>query len=480
MKKKLFIITNRQGRDTVLLKELEEQGIETIWVSDRDIQHLVFQENDYVLVDVGGNYATVLKGLGQVNSSLVVDCSAMTKNEKQELLQMMECGVIDKVLHRPLIAEQIALCIEQKQCKPEIYRHFMDKMNVMALLVNSDKKIIYCNQAFYDETQYKAEEIEYQDYLVLNSHRHSVMFYNNLEQTLMAGMTWSGKLHKERKDGTLFWEEASVFPLNIDGTVYYGKTSVNVTRREEMLSEKKKELLLASEIQKSLLSTDIITDALKIRGLHRSLESVSGDIYYWEEVDPGVYSVFLADVVGHGISSALMTTSIISIAPSLVASDYAPDVFLRSMNQRVMKLFKSKDLSQINYFTAAYLVLDFNTQKIQFANCGHPPILCLADGVVTALSERNFPIGLFNDVDFTYGIYEMKPHMQLLIYTDGIIELNGKLPSHVADLSATFANYGSNEGPDDLISYIEKTYLKQVENQIQDDVTLIGISIGGD
>jgi diguanylate cyclase (GGDEF)-like protein/PAS domain S-box-containing protein len=73
--------------------------------------------------------------------------------------------------------------------------------------------IQYVNPRFEQCTGYSAAEVVGQNPRVLSSGEKSPHEYREMWDTLLAGRTWQGEFHNRRKDGTLFWELASISPV---------------------------------------------------------------------------------------------------------------------------------------------------------------------------------------------------------------------------------------------------------------------------
>ena len=74
-------------------------------------------------------------------------------------------------------------------------------------------RIEYVNPKFEAVTGYTAAEIQGQTPALLKSGDMPEEAYAALWQTLAAGGEWRGELHNRRKDGSLFWEFASISPI---------------------------------------------------------------------------------------------------------------------------------------------------------------------------------------------------------------------------------------------------------------------------
>lgn len=74
-------------------------------------------------------------------------------------------------------------------------------------------KIIYVNKKYTEITGYSRDELLGQCPRILKSGRQNQLFYKNLWQTILSGKTWEGIMENKRKDGTLYWEKATISPV---------------------------------------------------------------------------------------------------------------------------------------------------------------------------------------------------------------------------------------------------------------------------
>lgn len=91
-----------------------------------------------------------------------------------------------------------------------------------ASVVITDKQgiIEYVNAKFIAVTGYSSEEALGQNPRVLKSGKQDPEVYEELWRTISSGREWHGEFHNKRKDGSLYWERASISPLrNDDGHI---------------------------------------------------------------------------------------------------------------------------------------------------------------------------------------------------------------------------------------------------------------------
>lgn len=96
--------------------------------------------------------------------------------------------------------------------------------------------IIYVNPAFCRLTGYSVEEALGQNPRILKVGDQSAEFYREMWQTLQQGEEWRGEFHNKRKDGSLFWESASISSIKDDkGEIkYFIAVKEDITERKQL------------------------------------------------------------------------------------------------------------------------------------------------------------------------------------------------------------------------------------------------------
>ena len=107
------------------------------------------------------------------------------------------------------------------------------------IITDTDGLIEYVNPKFCQTTGYSAEEAIGQNPRVLKSGETTADGYRELWQTISSGKEWRGELHNKRKDGTLYWEYASISPLFDKDSLISGYLAVkeDVTERKRVEAE---------------------------------------------------------------------------------------------------------------------------------------------------------------------------------------------------------------------------------------------------
>lgn len=190
----------------------------------------------------------------------------------------------------------------------------------------------------------------------------------------------------------------------------------------KIMRETERDLQIAKKIQENALTKDIISDNIQIVSYYHASKALSGDIFGFYQITPQKYGIILLDVMGHGVSSALITMSLQSMFQKLISRGVAPDMVLKELDQFLHNLFQHNE-DAWHYCTAIYLNIDLSEQTIEYINAGHPPAIVQGkNGTQHELSTTNPPLGTFDNIQFKSRTLRYKPGTRILLYTDGVSE----------------------------------------------------------
>jgi PAS domain S-box-containing protein len=136
---------------------------------------------------------------------------------------------------------------ERKIIEEEIRKLSRAVEQSSSAIVITDLKgtIEYVNPYFYKMTGYSADEVIGKNPRLLQSGETSAEEYSNLWNTILSGSVWHGEFHNKKKNGELYWEQASISSIRDDkGEItHYISISEDITSIKRMQNE----LLLAKE-----------------------------------------------------------------------------------------------------------------------------------------------------------------------------------------------------------------------------------------
>jgi sigma-B regulation protein RsbU (phosphoserine phosphatase) len=254
-------------------------------------------------------------------------------------------------------------------------------------------------------------------------------------------------------------------------------------------------LKMAREIQLTMLPQQYPTfprsalpsqSALQFTHRYLPAGTVGGDFFTVSALSENEAGVFICDVAGHGVRSALVTAMIRALAEELNPLATNPGKFLSKLNSDLHAILKHTGTPMLT--TAFYLVADWTTGTMRYANAGHPKPLHIrrSAGQVEPLANaggRSQPVlGLFEGASYQTCEVKLSPKDVVMLFTDGLYEVedrNNALYSQ-AMLVAGVQQRAPLPMPqlfDDLLSEIRRF---SADHAFDDDVCLVGLEfIGG-
>uniref|UniRef100_UPI002ACD84CD PP2C family protein-serine/threonine phosphatase n=1 Tax=Chloroflexus sp. TaxID=1904827 RepID=UPI002ACD84CD len=145
---------------------------------------------------------------------------------------------------------------------------------------------------------------------------------------------------------------------------------------------------------------------------------VGGDFYDWHFPAPHLLNVTFGDVMGKGMSAALLMTTTRAVIRS-VARDTSPEV-----NMRYAVNALHADLDRTNSFvTLCHLQLNLTSHTLAFVDAGHGlGFIRRYGGRCDRLEPRGTPLGIFSHEPYRQGETILNPGDALILFSDGLLD----------------------------------------------------------
>jgi sigma-B regulation protein RsbU (phosphoserine phosphatase) len=238
--------------------------------------------------------------------------------------------------------------------------------------------------------------------------------------------------------------------------------------RDAQLGAIQKELEVARRMQLSILPVEFPASInFRVAARYLPMTSVAGDFYEFVVGDDQQAGLLIADVSGHGVPAALIASMVKMAATSQRANANNPAELLLGMNAALC------GNTQQQFVTAAYVHLDSEAGELRYSAAGHPPMLLLRRGEVTAVEENGLMLAAFSFATYLNAVSSLEPGDRILLYTDGILEaFNAEREEFGKDrlraLVRQCASLSHNETADRIISTVQGWAVSQ-----EDDLTLL-------
>lgn len=115
-------------------------------------------------------------------------------------------------------AKRVATALSQEKYttasqRQRLLMHALEQSPATIIVTDAEGRIIYANPKFVETTGYTAKEAVGQTPRILKSGETTPSEYRTLWKTILSGKEWRGTFHNRRKDGSLYWERASISPV---------------------------------------------------------------------------------------------------------------------------------------------------------------------------------------------------------------------------------------------------------------------------
>lgn len=281
-----------------------------------------------------------------------------------------------------------------------------------------------------------------------------------------------------------------IYSLNISPVLEHGSkllgyvevfreiTHESMIRRELIRMSKKthEDISLAKNIQKAILPTMNRFKQLRFQYGHVASEHLSGDIFDAIQIDEDRVAIYIADVVGHGISAAIMTMFIRQTVRNILTE--MPDLGVSETVLELKRRFAKLNLEVSQYFTIVYAEVDTETKKLTYVNAGHNATPIMANEHTVALMKNRGPFisNIFPELEFEEKTLDLLPGYKFFFYTDGLLE--------TADMNGNFFSLEKfmkwikkNRSEEDLIKklIVDLNSYRWLEQK--DDIAILYMSV---
>ncbi len=258
--------------------------------------------------------------------------------------------------------------------------------------------------------------------------------------------------------------------------------------------EMEKDLKTAREIQVAMLPQQYpvlprgaAAEDAAFQFAHRYLPSgtVGGDFFSITPISDTEVAVFICDVAGHGVRSALITAMIRAIVEELRPIAHDPGLFVTELNAKLWAILKPAGSPVLT--TAFYLVGDSTTGQMRFVNAGHPKPMLLRRSENTVEPVKNHTkqsqpaLGLFEKAVYETSEAKLAPRDLLLLFTDGLYEVHSpKDQLYTKEMLLTATQKHLKKPATQLFDVLLKEVQDfAVDHAFDDDVCMVGLEYTG-
>lgn len=290
----------------------------------------------------------------------------------------------------------------------------VEQSPVAIVITNTSGAIEYANPKFIETTGYSYDEIIGNNPRFLKSGHTTPNEYKHLWQTLTSGNEWYGEFHNKKKDGTLYWESASISPiLNSQGiTTHYIAIKEDITERkliEQQLIKAKEKAEESDRLKLAFLanmSHEIRTPMNGILGFTELLkdQNLSEDVQqeYIKIIEKS--GKRMLNIINDIINISKVESGQIEVTPSETnlneQCEYLLTFFKPEAAHKNISLFLTKELSSKDTFIKTdreklYAILtNLIKNAIKFTNEGSIEFGCVKKGKFLEFFVKDSGMGI--------------------------------------------------------------------------------------
>ncbi len=257
----------------------------------------------------------------------------------------------------------------------------------------------------------------------------------------------------------------------------------------------KKDLEAAARIQAAFLPTDHVVEVGGTRCAWRYVpcDELAGDTLGIVPLNETTTGVYVVDVSGHGVPSALLSVSLSRLLSSEPESSVlwttdpgATEPRIASPLEVMNELYRRfpYDMQTGQYFTMVYAVVDVARGLLSYASAGHEPMIVIGpDREAEYGSSTGQPIALVPAIimksTYEERTVDIAPGDRIYFYSDGIPEAhedqgeqwgNDRFTGKLVELLGSDLDEG-------LPLVLETVRQWQGRVEFNDDVTIVGVEI---
>lgn len=212
---------------------------------------------------------------------------------------------------------------------------------------------------------------------------------------------------------------------------------------------------------------------LRVSSCYLPMEKIGGDYFDFHIHPEGSISFILCDVMGHGISAALVAgmlkVNFLELSPKILD----PAMFLEELNRKMISVMEKK------YITAVFCHFNREQTLLQYSIMGHPSPFYLdkANGDIKALVGKGPILGWKENVHLKTEVLEIKPNQRFFFYTDGVSEAHSQEKVLYGEARLIqFLQKGVSLPPDQFNKSLKEN-IQMYSERIADDVTFFTVDI---
>jgi serine phosphatase RsbU (regulator of sigma subunit) len=210
---------------------------------------------------------------------------------------------------------------------------------------------------------------------------------------------------------------------------------------------------------------------------------VGGDFFNVLRLSDTKAGLFICDVMGHGVRSALVTAMVRALVEELRPVAMDPGQLLTRINCDLRAILQQTGTPL--FTTAFYMTVDLEKREIIFANAGHPKPF-LIHRLSNEVELLKYPdgkgrpaLGLFADSTYPTASFPVAAGDAVMLFTDGLYEVEGPDNEQFSQdlLLQTVKKHARLHCADLFDAILQEIQQFSASPDFADDVCLVGVEL---
>jgi two-component system, NtrC family, sensor kinase len=214
-------------------------------------------------------------------------------------IESLKMGAYQYLL-KPIEPDRLAVTIKNALSEQDLreqvklFSAAMVQSPFSVVITDPEGVIEYVNPAFTAVSGYIEKDAKGRKSNILASGQHSPKFYSRLWKTITSGKVWEGEFINRRNNGELFWENATISPIND----YTGKISHYLAIKQDITERKREQAALVESERRFQELADLLPQPVfecDTSGIITYTNRLGYELFGYtkEELDNGVSSLQL-------------------------------------------------------------------------------------------------------------------------------------------------------------------------------------------
>ncbi len=295
-------------------------------------------------------------------------------------------------------------------------------------------------------------------------------------------------------------------PFSADEVIARVETHLKIQRLERSLSRRNQaleaanrkmrtDLEAAARVQQALLPVELpVEDGYQFGWIYRPCDELGGDGLNVFKIDDRHIGLYVLDVCGHGIPSALLA---VTVSRGLLPSRDRSSLVIQigedgesltitspaEVARRLNRLYPMDSKARL-YLTFLYGILNTETGVFRFVSAGNPgPIVSRQGEPTQAHDVPAVPIGLLEDSEYEDTTLQLQTGDRLFLHSDGLVEERNPDGHEYSRerLMTAITESGSTPLEESLQSFVNAVIAWGGSEHLKDDASIVALEVlGGD